>query len=547
MIKKLLLVLVIMSANTYAQSQNTVGIKSISNEAYDALTLFTINTSTYLINNCGEVVNQWSSAYIPGNAVYLLPNGNLLRAGRLEDGSSNITFGGRGGIVELFDWDDNLLWSYTYSSNEYRQHHDVYPLPNGNVLLLAATVMTAEEAIQAGRNPTLLVDNELYNEQIIELEPVGTNQANIVWEWNIKDHLIQEFDSTKDNFGVIADNPQKLDINFTNGNFGNNNWLHINSIQYNDARNQIVLSSRNLSEIWIIDHSTTTAEAASSSGGNYGKGGDLLYRWGNPQAYGQGDENDRTLFGQHYPHFIASGLPNENKILIFNNGVQRNPTYSQVDIISPPESSLGVYDYTANTAYAPLSTDFTYSDQSSDPSEFYSAIVSSAQQLPNGNILVCEGREGRFFELNSNQDIVWEYVNPVNNSTGEISVQGDPPSPQNLTFRAIKYALDFSAFVGRDLTPGLPIETNPDLSPCENLSISEVEDSIVSLYPNPTNDVITINSTLTIQKVEIYNILGTMVGKTSSNIVDLSSQSSGMYFLKIYSNSGLTSKKVIRN
>lgn len=547
MIKNLLFIFVIFSSSANIQSQNTVGIKSITNETYDGLTLFTVNTATYLINNCGEVVNQWTSAYLPGNAVYLLPNGNLLRAGRLEDGSSTISFGGRGGIVELYDWDDNLLWSFTYSSNNFRQHHDVYPLPNGNILMLAATVMPEAEALQAGRNPAFLIDNELYNEQILELEPVGSNQANIVWEWNVKDHLIQDFDNTKDNFGVVADNPQRIDVNFLNGGDGGDNWLHVNSIQYNEERDQIVISTRTLSEVWIIDHSTTTAEAASSSGGTYGKGGDLLYRWGNPQAYQQGTETDQKLYGQHYPHFIPTGLPNEGKLLIFNNGFQRTPNYSQIDMISVPESSLGVYDYTANTAYAPLTTDYTYTDLSSTPSEFYSAIVSSAQQLPNGNIMVCEGREGRFFELNSNDDIVWEYVNPVNNTTGAISVQGDAPSPQNLTFRAIKYPLDFPGFDGRDLTPGLPIETNPDLSPCENLSVSEFDESIVSLHPNPTEGIITINSTSTINKIEVFNMLGSLVAASKNNSIDLSQRTSGVYFLKIYTNNGITSRKVIRN
>ncbi|EDP72112.1 hypothetical protein FBALC1_13462 [Flavobacteriales bacterium ALC-1] len=544
MVKKLLFVVLIVS--NFAYSQNTVGTISITEDAYEGYTLFTTHLKSYLINNCGELINEWTSTYLPGNSVYLLPNGNLLRAGRITDSMSNINFGGTGGVVELFDWDGNLLWSYIYFSNDFRQHHDVYPLPNGNVLMLAATVINQTDAIQAGRNPLFLPDNEIYNEQILELEPVGTNQANIVWEWNIKDHLIQDLDNTKDNFGVVEDNPQLVDINFFNGLNGANNWLHINSMQYDETLDQIVLSSRHLSEVWVIDHSTTTAEAATNSGGTYGKGGDLLYRWGNPQAYKQGTVNDRKLFGQHYPHFIPSGLPNEGKIILFNNGFQRTPSFSQVDIITPPVVSPGVYQYTPNTAYGPVNSDYTYTDLSSDPSEFYTAILSSAQQLPNGHILVCEGIDGNVFELDASDNKVWEYINPIHNVTGNTTNQGDPPNGSRL-FRAIKYPTDYPGFNGRDLTPGIPLEGNPDLTPCNNLSVSDFENSIVNVYPNPTKDIIYVSSINTIDKIEVYNTLGHKIKETHNKYVNLAKQASGIYFLKIYSQNSTISKKILKH
>ncbi|MEM9679324.1 MAG: aryl-sulfate sulfotransferase [Bacteroidota bacterium] len=546
MIKRLLVLLLVVYG--HIQAQNTVGTISITEDAYDAFTLFTVNTKVYLINNCGEVINEWNSNYLPGNAVYLLPNGNILRAGRLNDGSSNIGFGGQGGIVELFDWDDNLLWSYTYSSNQFRQHHDVFPMPNGNVLILAATVVSDTDAIQAGRNPAFLPDNELYNEQILEVQPVGATGGNIVWEWNAIDHLIQDFDNTKNNFGVVADNPQKIDVNYLNGFSGGNNWLHINSMQYDAERDQIVLSSRNLSELWIIDHSTTTAQAATGAGGTYGRGGDLLYRWGNPEAYDQGTPVNRQLFGQHYPYIIPSGLPNAGKIIAFNNGFGRTPLFSEVDIIDPPISSPGVYTYTPGTPYGPATTDFTYSDLSTDPSEFYSAIVSSAQQLSNGNILVCEGRDGVFFEIdpsNSNA-IVWKYINPVSNADGSQYEQTNPPPINNLTFRAVKYGMDYPAFDGRDLTPGLPLEINPDLTPCNNLSIDDFEISSLNIYPNPVNDFVTIDSTSPLDRIEVYNMLGAKVNETNSSTVDFREMNPGIYFLRVHSNSQSISKKIIK-
>src|SRR5262249_6705360 len=82
-------------------------------------------------------------------------------------------------------------------------------------------------------------------------------------------------------------------------------WLHMNAVSYDPELDLIVASSPHLSEIWILDHSTTTEQAAGHKGGRYGKGGDLLWRWGNPQHYGGGSDADRKLFYQHNVQWIA--------------------------------------------------------------------------------------------------------------------------------------------------------------------------------------------------------------------------------------------------
>ncbi|MGS2727298.1 aryl-sulfate sulfotransferase [Psychroserpens sp. BH13MA-6] len=547
MLKKLPFFIFILSFTWNTNAQNTVGTVLISEDVFEAYTLISVHNNAYLLNNCGQVVNEWSSAYLPGNSVYLLPNGNLLRAGRVEDGSSNIVFGGQGGVVELFDWDGNLLWSFLYNNNQQRQHHDVFPMPNGNVLILAATAIPEAEAINLGRDPNLIVGGRLYNEQIIEVEPVGSDQANVVWEWNVKDHIVQDFDNTKITFGDVGMTPEKLDINFLNGIGASENWLHFNSIQYNANLDQIVISSRNLSEIYIIDHSTTTAEAATSSGGIYGKGGDFLYRWGNPQAYRQGTATDRILYGQHYPYFIEDGLVDAGKIIVFNNGNGRTPEYSEAAIFEPPKVSPGVYAYTPNTAYGPTSFEYSYSEQTSDPSDFYSAILSSAQRLPNGNMLICEGRTGEVFEIDAADNIVWKYINPIDNNTGSSIVQGDPPMAGNLLFRAIKYAPDFPGLVGRDLTPGATLEFNPDLTECESLSVQDVAMSNVTIFPNPTSHSIQINSQFDIDLIEVYSLVGqkVIVSKNQTSI-DLSNLDSGVYFIKVYSDSRNYSQRIIK-
>ena len=525
--------------------QNTVGTITNNTRSYNGYTLFAPLTSneTYLINNCGEVIQQWTSAYRPGASVYLLENGNLLRTGRIPN--PTINFGGVGGKIELFDWDGNLLWEYSHSSPTFVQHHDIYPLPNGNILMLSAEVIPGFEAIQSGRNPALLDEGSVYNEQILELQPVGTNQANIVWEWNIKDHLIQDFDNSKDNFGNVRDNPQLLDFNYLNSSSAAANWLHINSIQYSENLDQIILSSRHISELYIIDHSTTTAEAASNSGGTYGKGGDFLYRWGNPEAYRLGTSVNRQLFGQHYPHTIKSGLEDEGKILIFNNSNStENYNFSSVDIINPPQTTNGVYDYDEVNGFGPSEPEWRYI--APEPSSFNSPILSSAQRLPNGNTLICAGNSGYFFEITPTNEIVWEYVNP-DTSNGILS-QNDTPS-QNNVFRALKFSYDYPAFIGRDLTPGNPIELNPDLSNCTLLNTvdhSKVLETI--LYPNPTTGKVLIKTNSRIDKIEIYDTLGKLIASESrTDYFNFESMKDGLYIMRIFSNNKVVNKKIIKN
>lgn len=541
--KHLIFLIFILIINTQHIFSQTVGVLINDSGSYNGYTLLAPvrSTETYLINNCGQVVNQWTSTYTTGASVYLLENGNLLRTGKIPN--ANITFGGVGGKIELFDWDGNLLWEYTHSSSTYTLHHDIYPLSNGNILAIVATEMTQVEAIQAGRNPADILVGKVFNEQILELQPIGTNQANIVWEWNINEHLIQDFDNTKDNFGVIEDNPQLLDFNFLNGIGGNANWLHMNSLQYNETLNQIIISTRHLSEIYILDHSTTTAEAATSSGGTYGKGGDFLYRWGNKEAYDKGTSSDRTLYGQHTPHWIPPGLNDAGKIMIFNNGT--SSLISSVEIIEPPTSSAGFYTYDVN-GYLPSIAEWEYTDPTT-PTDFFSAIMSNGQRLPNGNTLICDGDSGYFFEIDSSNNKVWEYINPV--ATNEILAQGDVPATgDNIVFRAIRFAEDYPAFDGRDLTPGDPIELNFDIDFCSILSVDDYDIfNEIQLYPNPTSDNITVNSNLTIDKLEVYDLFGKLIiSIKESKTITIDNLASGMYFVKIYSDNKIGTKKIIK-
>lgn len=524
--------------------QNTVGIISNTANAYAGYTLFTSEKNTYLINNCGEVLHKWTSTTNSSKTVYLLENGNLLR-NSISSSTSTIQIAGKTGRLELFNWDNALLWSFEYSDDSHVNHHDIFPLPNGNILMVAASVLTETEAINLGRDPSLLPEHELYNEQIIEIQPTGSNTANIVWEWNTKDHIIQDFDNTKSNFGNVSQNPQRLNINYLGSSTATSNWMHVNSAQYNAVLNQIIISTRKLSEFYIIDHSTTTAEAATSTGGTYQKGGDILYRWGNPVAYNQGTSANQQLYGQHYPHWIAPGLPDAGKIMVFNNGFGRTPAYSQIFKITPPASTPGVYTYTSNTSYGPSNPDYIYEAPVS--TDFYSVNLSSGQQLQNGNILITVGALGTIFEIDSNKDIVWKYINPLS-SSGVIMTQGDDPSiVTNVLFRSHKYAPTYAAFTGRNLAPGNPIESNPNTGACQILKTENQTLLNLSLSPNPVKDILKISTSKTLIKTEIYSVLGKLVFKsTHEKNINLQNLKAGMYFIKIFSDETIITKKIIK-
>ncbi|MCK5145402.1 aryl-sulfate sulfotransferase [bacterium] len=462
MYKHLMIFLILFTFIQKASGQNTVGLISRSPGIYDGYTLYAplSSTSTYLIDNNGERINSWVSAYNPGNSAYLLEDGHLLRTA--NNRNSRFTSGGTGGRIEKFTWDGSLVWTYIYSTDSVCQHHDIELLPNGNILMIAWELKTLSQALAAGCNPALVNNKGLYPDHIIEVNPTLPSGSEIVWEWHVWDHLIQEYDSSKDNYGVVADHPELIDLNFTTLTGpprSKTDWNHTNGIDYNADLDQIVISIHVFSEIWIIDHSTSTTEAASHSGGNSGRGGDLLYRWGNPAAYGAGTAVDQQLFGQHDPQWLTSDLPGSGNLLIFNNGRGRiNGNFSSIDEITPPLEEDGSYTKNTGTSYGPVQPVWTY--QSDPVDDFYADHISGAQRLPNGNTLICDGTHGTIFEVTQVGNTVWEYINPVT-ADGPLAQGDDIPTEKggNNLFRACRYGKDYPAFSYLNLYPLGPIET----------------------------------------------------------------------------------------
>ena len=388
------------------------------------------STNTYLIDMEGYVVNKWESDYTPNNSVYLLEDGSLLRTEKIEPNPVFSGSRGQGGRVAKYSFEGSLIWAWNYSSNTFCQHHDVELLPNGNILVIAWEVKTNEEAVKEGRIPDNIVPAGIWPEHIIEVKPIGATGGEIVWEWHQWDHMIQDFDESKDNYGNVSEHPELIDVNFVQT--AKLDVTHLNGIEYIDEHDLIVLSAHGYSEIWIIDHSTTTGEAASHSGGNSDKGGDLLYRWGNPEAHKNGTSTDQTSFKQHNPVWLDGVPSNGGNLLFFNNGdVNKERGYSTVDEILLPIDNNGNFNMTQSVLNNPTSVEWRFQQEG-----LFSHFISGAQRLKNGNTLICEGNKGLLHEVTVDKETVWKYNLPLQ---------------QKPIFRANRYLKDYPAFYGRPL------------------------------------------------------------------------------------------------
>ncbi|WP_339848226.1 aryl-sulfate sulfotransferase [uncultured Dokdonia sp.] len=535
-------------ATHYLTSQNTIGTVLNTPQALDGLTLITPNSNeipnfTYLINNCGEIVNQWESDFKGQGADIITTTGDLYR-GAFDD-NSTLNYAGNNGRLERYNWDGDLTWSLTYSEENFSFHHDFYVLDNGNILLLVAERKGLEAAIDAGRDPSTLIQDDLYTEKIIEIEPINEDDFNIVWEWDIWDHLIQDFDSTKDNFGVISAHPERLNINYTGLSNNIADWIHLNSIDYNKDLDQILISSRFTSELYIIDHSTNSTEASGNFGGNSNKGGGFLYRWGNPQAYNQGNEENQQLFGQHSVHWTRSTNENFGKILLFNNGLTRG--YSNVVLIDTPDTDdNGNYTIIPNEPFLPLNSNIVY--EANPKQDFFAPFLSSAYELENGNFLINNGPIGETFEVDSQGLKVWSYISPITVSNGTLSQGDSPPGINARFFRTRKYTLDYEGFEGRDLTSSGYLENNPQPENCNTLSTPMFKDSInlSKLYPNPTSSSFFIEGFNEILSTQVYNLQGRLIISSNKNQLDLTNYADGIYIVFITTSNQTERIKLIK-
>lgn len=352
-----------------------------------------IDTSTYIlvidqvgqgadiINHDGDEIFSWDFENGIGNDANLLEDGSMIVCLKADD--AEITLGGYGGVFQKINADQTIDWEVSYSSSQQTAHHDVEYLSNGNIIFPVWEELLSSDAVELGFSGS----QDIYPDAIIEMNPLT---EEIVWEWHSTDHLVQDYDSAKDSYGTIQDNPNKIDINY-NSSKENGDIMHINGITVDEDNDLIYLTVNNYSEIWVLDHSTTTAEAVTSSGGDYGLGGDLVYRFGNPLTYD--NVGEVTINDVHYPNLLSTG-----NMLVFSNNIYDNQS--------------AVFEYELNPPYELVSGEDNEPEivWSFTDSELYSSGLGGAVRTPNGNTLIAEGKDGNVWEVSDSGEVLWKYT-----------------------------------------------------------------------------------------------------------------------------------------
>jgi hypothetical protein len=264
----------------------------------------------------------------------------------------------------------------------------------------------------------------IYSDTLVEMDP---QTGAVTWMWRIWDHLVPRGARAADYPGLFDPNLAAAPIP---------DWTHVNAVAYNAALDEVLVSSRNLSEIWIIDHGTTTEEAAGHTGGRRGRGGDMLYRWGNPASYGA--PGPRQLFGQHNAHWIPAGLPGEGHILLFNNGDPNIRPWSTAVELVPPLQADGLYTFDAQTGFGPTQPVWEYT--ADPPQSVFGSYASGVQRLRNGNTLIAVTETGRFREVRPDGTLVADY---------QLKLNGTPLR----MFRVVRLEPDAPAFASWKLEP----------------------------------------------------------------------------------------------
>ncbi len=481
--------------------------------AYNGYTLFGTRGLSYLVDMEGHVVHKW----LIGTNPRFTPGGTILDAVGGNPSNQN--------TWRELDWDGNIVWQYSETRSGYYPHHDFEKIFNPKLgdstfIYIANKDLTSQQCLNAGCDPSHTYTGSQMD-VIVEVDM----QGNVIWEWSFFDHVVQDINPALPTYGIIANTPGKIDLNIQ-GNPVRSDWLHCNSLDYNEDLDLIVVNSVH-GEFYVVDHGNTfiANQPANSIALAATSAGDFLYRFGDPAKYDKGDppsvlENwekatagHKQIGGAHNIQWIKPGLPGAGNFLVFNNAenlfeltpqsyiVEINPYLNSAGVntgifVNPPDAGYVTVpspNQNLMKENKKVSKQIVWTYSSKNNTTFYSTIGSSAQRLPNGNTMVCSMNDGHFFEIKpSDTSLVWEYINPVTRD-GVKKIKVDNYPTYNGVFRAYRYAATHPALAGHDLTPGNTITASvpnyyipSDLTFIKENEPEPLPQSILNQnYPNP--------------------------------------------------------------
>jgi len=395
----------------------------LPDQAYNGYTLFTpidakpdVASTMYLINMRGEVVHRWQLPFVALSG-RLLPDGNLIAIGinpktpPNRPGFGKFWIGGAAGSIIEVSWDGKPVFRH----NDLAMHHDMVKLANGHYLYLAwEQVPRALQArVRGGTKGSEFAGGIMFNDMLVEVDA----QGKTVWTWHANAHLDPDIDI----IGPLYDRGE---------------WCHMDSVSVL-ANGNILLTSRQTDSMMIVERKT----------------GRIAWRWGNntylDRRTGRLEQrfDPKALGGPHNAMEIPRGYPGAGHLICFDNGLYNSMS-----------RAVEVDPATRNMVW--------HSGQAQWGRTSFSWFLGSAQRLPNGNTLICEGANGRFIQVTASREVVWEYVNPYISS----------PKLMGAVFKALQYAPDYcarfktlrpakGAAVGTPTTRIIQSEEHPDILP----------------------------------------------------------------------------------
>ena len=405
-------------------------------------------TGVVLVDMNGNIVNMWQD--LQGFPPKMLPGGYVMGSLGMRDPQRS--YMDQTDVVQV-DWDGKIVWKfdqYDYIEDPgsdgtwmARQHHDYqrqgnpvgYFVPGmdpltdkGNTLILGHKNLT---------NPKIS-EKPLIDDVIYEV----TWEGDIVWEWVCSDHF-DEMNFSEQTKNTMCRNPTMV---VGKGIMGD--WMHMNSMsvlgpnRWYDQGDQrfhpenIIWDGRQTNIIAIIDKA----------------GGNIVWQIGpdydsSPELRALG-----WIIGQHHAHMIPRGLPGEGNILVFDNGGFSG--YGAPNPGAPTGHNNALRDHSRVIEFDPVTLDivwqYSYVEAGYIPKmnnyNFYSPLISSAQRLPNGNTLITEGSDGRFFEVTQDHTIVWEHISPFFGKDGR----------GNYSYRAYRLPYEWVPQVQKPIEKAIP-------------------------------------------------------------------------------------------